>query len=211
MIDISRFDSIIFDLGGVILNIDYHLTIQAFESLGIRDFEARYTQARQSGIFDDLETGRINPGEFRDAIRAMAEVELSDIEIDRAWNAMLLDLPEVRLELLSALKRGHRTFLLSNTNTIHISQLQGRLKKEYGFETLDHLFEKVHLSHNMGLRKPDPQIFNALIEEHSLNPEKTLFIDDSEQHLVGASKVGLVTHHLQLHETIEGLIMIQAS
>lgn len=211
MIDISRFEAIIFDLGGVILNIDYHATIRAFLSLGVSDFEERYTQAAQTTLFDDIETGRISPEEFRNGIRGFIESELSDDQIDGAWNAMLLDFPKIRIDILERVQKSHRTFLLSNTNEIHVAQFYQELKREHGLKSLNPLFEKVHLSHEMGLRKPNPEIFQALIDEHGLNPEKTLFIDDSEQHLVGAQQAELITHHLQPNETIEELIMLQAS
>ena len=99
-----RFKNIIFDLGGVILNIDYHKTIDAFTALGIADFDAMYSQAAQSNLFDDLETGRSTPQQFRDGIRQYLPEGTTDAQIDAAWNALLEDLPAERLRLLEACK-----------------------------------------------------------------------------------------------------------
>lgn len=207
MIDNSKYRSIIFDLGGVILNIDYSKTIEAFNALDIKDFELAYTQAQQTGLFDDIETGKITESQFRDGIRKLTTGNITDMEIDNAWNSMLLDLPEKRLQVLSQLKKTHRLFLLSNTNVIHIKRLGHILNRDHGLRNLDAFFEKVHYSHEMGLRKPDPAIFKKVIAEHDLNPSQTLFIDDSIQHVLGAKKTGLQAYHLKNDQTILDLFL----
>lgn len=205
MIDLKEIDAIIFDFGGVILNLDYYKTIRAFENLGFTDFEERYTQAKQDGVFDEVETGAISEPEFRDRIRALGNIEFADDQIDQAWNAMLLDLPEVRLELLSMLKERKRLFLLSNTNSIHARYFENSIRKEHDGAELKSFFEAGYYSHEMGMRKPNREIFQVLIDNHDLNPFRTLFIDDSEQHIAGATLTGLLTHHLVDGQTIEQL------
>ena len=112
--------NIIFDLGGVILNIDYNLTIEAIKNLGIPDFDHLFSQASQCNLFDRYETGNISSEEFRREINFLCGTTFGDIVIDTAWNTMLLDLPKQRLELLAKLNKTYRTFLLSNANNIHI-------------------------------------------------------------------------------------------
>ena len=119
MQNVEKIKNIIFDLGGVILNIDYQLTVTAFKEIGFDGFENAYSQAAQHQLFDKLETGIISPQEFRDGIRKVAQKDLSDAEIDYAWNKIILDLPAARIALLNQLKTRYRCFLLSNTNKIH--------------------------------------------------------------------------------------------
>lgn len=200
-----NFKAIIFDLGGVILNIDYHKTIEAFKTLGVLNFDELYTQAQQHNVFDDFETGKISDDEFRNYIREVSHQKLSDEQIDSAWNAMLLDLPESRVELLNTLNKKYPIYLYSNTNSIHLKAFSQIISKQYNTELLlESLFLKTYYSHELGMRKPNQEGFLKIMSNHELNPERTLFIDDSEQHLKGAASVGLQTVWLK-DKTIEEL------
>ncbi|MFO8067318.1 MAG: HAD family phosphatase [Bacteroidales bacterium] len=190
--------NIIFDLGGVILNVDYHKSINKFKSLGIADFEKLFTQAKQNKLFDLLDTGEISPEGFRDKIREYGNTNLTDNQIDEAWNAMLLDLPKERIELLQKVKKKYRTFLLSNTNAIHYPEYMRYMKSEFGVENLSELFEKEYLSHEIGMRKPNTETFTHITREQGLNPQETLFIDDTKQHVEGARKAGLNAYWLDI-------------
>ena len=117
--------TLLFDLGGVILNIEYSLTIQAFERIGGQDFQLRYSKAAQSSLFDDFEIGAISKDEFRNGIRALLDVNVSGQKIDHAWNAMLRDLPNARVDLLKHLRSKYQLILFSNTNQIHFATVQG--------------------------------------------------------------------------------------
>ncbi len=183
--------NIIFDLGGVLLNIDYQATIKAFKDLGITDFDRLYTQAGQDNLFDDFDKGKISPEEFRNKVRRIAGLPLTSEAIDQAWNAMLLDFPWPRLDLLQGVRANYRTFLLSNTNAIHFPLFREYLHREYGFDNLDAFFEKQYLSHEIGMHKPDREPFDLIIRENDLVPQETLFIDDSQQHLAGAQAAGI--------------------
>ncbi len=195
--------AIIFDLGNVVLNIDYVRTQHAFEVFGFTNFGELYSQARQAGLFDLFETGKITPAVFRDEVRKLSPaIALSDEQIDRAWNAMLLDLPLARLELLTILKKKYRTFLLSNTNAIHLEALSSYLKKEYGVESLFPYFEKNYYSSEIGLRKPDTGCYEYVLRENKLNPYATVFIDDLLPNIESAKHTGLQTYHLTGGETI---------
>ncbi len=195
---LNKFKNIIFDLGGVIINIDLPLTMTAFEELGIKDVPKLFSTTLQQQLFDFQEKGTITSAQFRDEIRKFSTVHLLDSQIDEAWNALLLDLPKARLELLEKVKRSHRTFLLSNTNEIHIQTIQHYLNKEYGISDLSSFFEKTYLSYQLGMRKPDAELFKLVLDENKLNPSETLFIDDTKQHILAAEKLGIQTYWLDL-------------
>lgn len=193
IIPLKNYKNIIFDLGGVILNIDYSLTESAFVDLGIKDFEKLFSQAKQKHLFDLFDKGAISPADFRNEIKKHLNSHLQNDVIDEAWNAMLLDLPKPRLDFLQKIKTTHRTFLLSNTNQIHIDSFHNYLKTHFGLDNLLGYFEKVYFSYEIGMRKPDAEIFKLVLEENNLNPQETLFIDDSLQHIEGAAKTGINT------------------
>lgn len=200
-----NFNAIIFDLGGVILNIDYHETILAFKKLGVSNFDELYTQAKQNNVFDDFEMGKISDQQFRDYIREVSAKKLTDEQIDTAWNAMLLDLPAERIRLLQRLGKTYPIYLYSNTNSIHLKAFRQIIKAAHGHELLlEDLFLKTYYSHELRMRKPNQDGFLKILANHELKAESTLFIDDSEQHLVGAKSVGLQTVWLK-DNTIEEL------
>ncbi len=195
MID-SNIDAIIFDFGGVLINIDYGATITAFKNLGIKDFDQMYSQAAQSNLFDELEIGQISPQRFINGILEYLPKGTSPNQVVHAWNAMLLDVPEERIKLLLRLKQeGYKIYLLSNTNEIHIDVAYRHWERTNQISP-DDLFDHVYLSHEMGMRKPSTEIFHRVCKEQDLTPSNTLFIDDSIQHIEGAKKCGLKTIHL---------------
>jgi FMN phosphatase YigB (HAD superfamily) len=200
-----NYTAIIFDLGGVLFDIDYQKTADAFRSLGLRDFDAIYSQAKQDGLFDDFETGRSTPAEFRNKLRNRLKPGISDEQLDAAWNAMLLGLRKDKIELLGKLKNKYRLFLLSNTNEIHLKAVFQMMQAEYGFPDLSAFMEKQYFSCRLGMRKPDAEIFEQVLQEQNLLPGETLFIDDSIQHIEGAQRLGILTHHLQKGQSIHRL------
>ncbi len=194
----KKIKNIIFDLGGVIINIDYHLTINAFKALGLQNFDTIFNQAKQIGVFDLLDKGLISPQEFRNEVRRITSSNLTDEQIDKAWNAMLLDFPPSRLELLGRVKSGYKTFLLSNTNAIHFEAYNQILHRTFGVENLSVFFDREYYSHLIHMRKPDADAFELILNENNLKPEETLFIDDTLQHVEGAKKLGILAHHLNI-------------
>ena len=191
--DLSGIKNIIFDLGGVILNIRYQNALEAFQKLSTSQQTIAFSQQKQSRLFDDYETGRISDQAFREGLRQHYEIEASDAEIDAAWNAMLLDIPAERITLLQALSQKYRLFLLSNTNAIHLVHFTLLVAEGFAIPSLDSLFEKTYYSHLIGQRKPDAPVFEHILNRHQLNRRETLFIDDSIQHIEGARQVGLQT------------------
>ena len=200
----KKITTILFDLGGVILNLDYHKTIHAFKNLGGETFEERYSQAKQSDVFDLYETGKINDDSFRNHLRDLVGKNLSDQDIDKAWNAMLLDLPKERVDLLNDLRQDYRILLFSNTNAIHLRKFQEIIGDQHGNpQLLEELFHQTYYSHILGLRKPHPEAFQAILDEQGLKAEELFFIDDSVQHIEGARSMGILAHHLVDGDIIE--------
>lgn len=205
----NKYKNIIFDLGGVLLNIDYSLVTKAFSALGLSNFDELYSKAHQTKLFDLYEKGQISSEAFRNHVKTCFSTLIDDSTIDKAWNAMLLDLPPERLHLLQQLKTGHRIFLLSNTNDIHIQYINNYLKETFGINDLSGYFEKVYLSYEVGMRKPDAEIFELVLSENNLDPNETLFIDDSIQHIEGAKKLGIHTYWLDVKkESVMDLFLV---
>ena len=196
--------SVIFDLGGVIYGVDYHKTINAFKAIGIDRFEEVYAKAGQSDLFNDLEEGKISRAVFVERIKTLSGQDMISSQIFIAWNSMLLGFMPDALTCLKRLSGSYRLFLLSNTNEIHIQEIESRVGVEV-FSDFCALFEKVYLSHELGLRKPHPEVFTHIIEEQGLAASETLFIDDSFQHVEGAIKAGLRAYHLRDDQTIDQL------
>ncbi len=194
--------NILFDFGGVIINIDYRLTIEAFKKLGIKNFEEHYSKLRQSHLFDELEKGMIKPAEFRNRICGISKSPLTDEQIDNAWNAILIDLPKENIDFLESLKKNYRLFLLSNTNEIHERAFLEMIQKKFGSDVLKKVFEQIYFSHHLHMRKPDPAIFSYVLKENNLQAEETLFVDDSLQHIEGAKIAGLQTSYFEKGKTL---------
>lgn len=198
---------IIFDLGGVLLNIDYLRTEQAFVKLGIENFHELYSQARQSDLFDRFETGQVKEAGFVAALQQLAGIPISAEQVKDSWNAMLLDFPLKRLQLLQQLRLYYDLVLLSNTNEIHEAAFSKMLQEERGMG-LGAFFDKVYLSHRIGMRKPSKEVFRYILEENGFTAEHTLFIDDSIQHIEGAKEAGIQTIYLEKGMTIEDNIFL---
>ena len=201
--------NIIFDLGVVILDVDYNLAADAFKKLGIPHFDELYSKKKQGSFFDDFETGHLSNEEFRAEIRKHIPHAVTDDQIHEAWNAMLLSVPESTFELLENIGKQKRIFLLSNTNRIHITAFSKIIEKQYGFQKFEALFEKTYYSCNVGMRKPNADIFDLVVRENNLNISETLFIDDSPQHVEGARSYGLTALHLQNNSKVEDLVPLK--
>ena len=196
--------SVIFDLGGVIYAVDYHKTINGFKALGIDRFEEVYAKAGQSDLFNDFEEGKISRAIFVERIKNLSRKNMTSSQIVNAWNGMLLGFMPDAIACLKRLSSSYRLFLLSNTNEIHIQEIESRVGTAF-FSDFCSLFENVYLSHELGLRKPHPEVFKHILNQQGLKANETFFIDDSIQHVEGAIKAGLQAHHLTDEQTIDQL------
>lgn len=201
----SAIKNIIFDLGGVLLNIDYQKTTNAFKQLGYVDFESMYSMLKGNNVFDSLETGHISEEAFYRYMTGAASVTVTNRQVQAAWNAMILDFRTESLGHLKILREKYRVFLLSNTNSIHKKAFDLILNEQTGVAGLEHYFEKAYFSQQVGLRKPDSGIFEHVLQDAGIAATESLFIDDLPPNIETADRLGFKTHLLQPHERIEHL------
>jgi glucose-1-phosphatase len=187
--------NIIFDLGGVLLNIDFKKTAEAFTKLGVKNFDSYYTQFHVNPLFKQLETGHIINESFYDELRKTASIQSGNATIDAAWNAMLLNFPAERIEKLKTLSTQYAIFLFSNTNAIHHAFFINAFYNEYGFN-FDSLFKKAYYSHLIGYRKPAIEAFTFVVNDAGINAAETLFIDDTLPNADAAQQAGLQAAYL---------------
>lgn len=180
-------NAIIFDLGGVIINLNQQLTFSAFEKIGGTEEKLH----AKPEVFTNYEKGKISTSRFLSELTLQLNEGVSEAEIINAWNAMLLDVPAHRLQLIRQLSARYRLFVLSNTNELHIAEFEKIFNREHPAENWYGLFEKVYYSHQVGYRKPEPQIFEHVLQEQRLDVGRTLFIDDTEMHVNAARKLGI--------------------
>ncbi len=202
----GQIKNIIFDLGGVIINLDIPKTISEFNKLSNQPFESIYNQLQQTPVFDSFDKGQITEKDFFVELKKALRNDVTDEELLFAWNAMLLDFPKHRLELLSKLKPNYRLFLLSNTNESHVLEFEKTLFASHGYQNLEPFFEKVYYSCRMNQRKPNADIFESVLNENNLIAEQTLFIDDSPQHVEGALTLGVKAMLLEKNNEVEDLL-----
>ena len=205
----SAIKNILFDLGGVLYHIDYGITIKAFEKLGIKNFHKHFSQQQQNNLFDQLETGKISNTDFIKEMKVLLP-NCTKEEIINAWNGLLIGIPKENIQLLKDLSKQYRLFLLSNTNLIHINQINKLLYEDYNLKSLDPLFDKIYLSHQIGMRKPNRETFEWVLKDAGILAHETLFIEDSIQHIKGANKVGIRTHLWNSNEPFKGFFLDRA-
>ena len=191
--------NLIFDLGNVILNIDTKLSAKAFAQYGMNDFEKLYTLASQNELFDRLEVGSITENEFYDDFRKVTGCKLDNQILEQCWNALIMDFPAARIEMLKRLKNEgrYRTFILSNTNIIHYRFYTALLNRTYGVDGLESLVEHAYFSHEIGLKKPNRDIFDHVVANSHIKPEESIFIDDNEANIKAANALGFNTIFLK--------------
>ncbi len=200
---LSGVKNIIIDMGGVILDIDYTLTAKAFEKMGVPDFEKLFTQANQSVFIEEFERGNLSPEEFRKQVCKLTSKSFEENEIDKAWNALILEPKISRIASLRALSACCDLYLLSNNNAIHYNQCIATINTMLNFEEFSSLFKKSYYSHLIKQRKPDAASFEYVLQENNLNKEETVFWDDSVQHLAAAAALGLRTQRIDSQITID--------
>ena len=198
----QKIKNIIFDLGGVILNLDFKLTVLAFAEFGIGNFNEYYTLQFATSLFKKLERGEITADEFYNQFRELVNLPISNEQIQHAWNALLLDFPKERIEWLKAISKRYKIYLLSNTNEIHYNAFTATYRKTIEDKNFDDLFIKAYYSHKVGLRKPSKEIFEMVIRNENLNVTETLFIDDGEANIEAAKSLGFQTVHLLTPKTV---------
>ena len=193
--------NIVFDLGGVLVDLDFKAAINGLQEAGFANVKEQLQAFDRDGIFQKFELGEMTADEFRSAIRENSTVALTDEEVDNLWNLMLLEIPREKLELILELRGKYMVYLLSNTNSIHWDYVCKNAFNYRGFRVEDY-FEETFLSYKMHLAKPDKAIFEKVLSDANLLAEETLFIDDSEANCKAAQEVGIHAHHYHVGDDL---------
>jgi len=201
----SNIKNLIFDLGGVILNIDFQKAINNLKEIGFVTFDKLYNQLDQSSLFDNFDKGLITPSEFREELCKATNIIVSDEAFNKAWNSMLVEIPVDIIRLLKNLKKYFKTFLLSNTNEIHLEHLFNYTQRTYNLKSLDPLFDKPYFSCRVHMRKPDNEIYVKVLNDENLISAETLFIDDFQFNVDAAVKLGIQGYCLQKDDSLKDI------
>ena len=188
----TSIQTIIFDLGGVLLDIDPGRTIEAFRELGMPEFIRPGGWQYGHQVFTDMEQGLISNNQFRSRINKLLPKQVAEETIDRAWCAMLIGFDQAKIEFVRKLKKDYTLYLFSNTNAIHQSFFRELYFRKFQ-QDLDRLFTRAYYSSDISLRKPSVEAFQFVINDAGINPASALFIDDSEDNIRGAGQTGLQT------------------
>ena len=184
-------NTIIFDFGDIFIDLDKEAPVIAFNKLGLHDWNDDLRT-----INSQFEKGQISELDFIEGFQKyLPDASIEDVRI--AWNTILLDFPLYRLEFLQLLTTKYRLFLLSNTDSIHIDKFQHKVGESF-YRDFYQCFEKVYFSFELGMRKPDAEIFNYVIQKNDLSPKRTLFIDDKKENTDAAAALGINVWNLQV-------------
>ena len=201
----AKIKNIIFDLGGVILDIDETIVYKELEKLGINVSELAHSKEFME-LISKFDTGIYTAPTFRKRMKALVHQEkMTDQKFDAIWSAMLLDIPRERIEAIEKVKKHYKIFLMSNTNVIHYDLYVRDLQLRFGYNEFDALFDKSYFSFAEHLEKPDPRFFELILDHEGLVPEETLFIDDTEANIKVAKKLGIRTYHISRDELVRNL------
>ncbi|MBS1686996.1 MAG: HAD family phosphatase [Bacteroidetes bacterium] len=205
-IDPSGIDTLVFDLGNVIIDIDYDVMIAAFRRIAARDFSELITYSAQDDLFSRYERGDISSAEFRAALRPYMVAGVSDAEIDRAWNAILYRYPSDKFDRLKALRTRYGVYALSNINEIHLTDIDRYVSQNLGATDMRSFFDHAYYSHELRMRKPESRIYQAVIDHAGIAPERSLFIDDKKENTDAAAALGFRVHHLTARDSLIELL-----
>lgn len=197
--------NILFDFGGVFYDLDFSKTSDAFKALGFSDFDNQFTQYQADTLFQQLETGTISPEVFFGKIQSLLPAPVTHEQIRDAWNALLLGYRSTSLAYLAELKKEYQLFLLSNTNQIHYDYFTAQLLEQTPYPSLESFFTKAYYSQQVGLRKPDIEVFEHILKDAGIKAEETLFIDDSYTNFPNAEKLGMKIYLLKPGMLIEDI------
>lgn len=191
----NTIQNIIFDLGGVLLNIDFERSQKAFQQLGVTNFRDMISPTHANDLFHALETGMDIPS-FYEQFRKQTGTHFTNEVIEEAWNALLIDFRKESVEKLQQLKPKYQLFLLSNTNEIHVQRIHRMFREQFHGQEFEDHFHAAYYSQRIGLRKPDAKAWLHVLNTHALNPAETLFIDDGAANIEAAQQLGMHTVHL---------------
>ncbi|PZX52467.1 putative hydrolase of the HAD superfamily [Algoriphagus ratkowskyi] len=195
-------DFLIFDLGNVIIDLDYSKALQRIKEEVSFEFYEKVDGFYLTDFHKDYEIGIIDSGQFRDAVRSYFQQSWTDEKVDELWNCLLLKIPLNRLKLISKLRENFQVGVLSNTNLIHIHAVNRILQQDHGLENFDPIFDWVFLSHEMGLAKPNIEIYEKMLVDLDTSAGRVIFFDDLFANVEGARAVGIQAVHVTGPEVI---------
>lgn len=194
----NEIENIIFDLGGVIINLDIDATFQKFSKIFKQSVTSEiFTDHKQYKFFRDFEVGRIDDRVFREHIRRLARIDIEDAILDEAWNAMLRDIPEERISWIHDITKKYNCVVLSNTNSIHIRHFHHIFNTTTPHDSPISFFQKVFYSYEIGERKPDARAFEVVLDETGFDPSRTLVYDDLKENIETAQRLGMQTVYVE--------------
>ncbi len=196
-----KITTLIFDLGGVIVDLDWERCVENFRKIGVSEMDALISTTLQRGFILQYERGEISSEEFRNEVRKYSDMDLTDDEINYAWTSLLVHVPEEKLQLLRELKKKYRVLMLSNTNELSFDFCEENFFNKNGFQTDDY-FDKCYLSYKMGMNKPDADIFETLLAEENLKAEECLFLDDGIQNVKTARALNINAEYVKPYSSI---------
>lgn len=196
--DFSNIKNIIFDLGNVVIDIDFDLTYAAFGKLMGVNLEEATRRMDELRVYDRVERGEFSDEQFSEFLKEGLGLDNSHAEIIEAWNSLLLDLPAERVDLIQDLNVKYGVFCLSNTSNPHIVECNHRLKASTGIGDLKHIFDTAYLSYEIQMRKPDSEIYEFVLRDIDTKPEETLFLDDNLDNIKAAQALGINTIHVDV-------------
>lgn len=199
----SSVKNIVFDLGGVVIDINPAASFSAMQALAASSVSVVDQFSEHTDVFLDYEKGLIDDEQFRAGIRELTQQpDTLASTIDDAWCQMLLEIPRSRMQLLAQLRKQYRTFVLSNTNSIHVVAFNKMVATITDHATIEPFFEKVYYSHELKMRKPEAEIYQYVLTDSNLLPHETLFLDDREENLVAAEALGILTRQVTPEHSI---------
>ncbi len=194
--------NIILDLGGVIIDIDYHKPVVAFRELSIKNLDEMYSQKDANPLFESLEVGAITNDFFVNSVQQMTNQTISTEQVYQAWNSILLNFRAETVAYILSLKEQFQLYLLSNTNAIHQASFEATFIKEFGFP-IQNCFHKIYYSHQIGLRKPYANAYQFVLNDANIKARESIFIDDSPVNIPAAQALGIATHLLLPAQKLE--------
>lgn len=202
----SKIKNLLFDFGGVIIGIDKNAAVKRFQEIGATNITEYLNEYRQTGIFLELEEGKLTREEFYDAFRKLFGAHISSEDIDSGWLAFLTSIPPYKLELLDSLRKKYKVYMLSNTNPVVAEWAHSKEFTPSG-RNVSSYFDKCYLSYEIGCAKPDLAIYQHVIDDAQINPEETIFFDDGQANLDAAAKLGFKTQLVHQDDDLRKFFM----
>lgn len=206
------YKNLVFDIGNVIVDIDFDVIVAEFQKLSVVDFKEILSYSKQNPIFDWMDIGKISAAQFRQELRKVLKPGVTDDEINKAWNSILINYPEQKFRLLRELKMHYKTFALSNINELHVAAINKAAQTKFGEKEFGNFFHRAYYSNEIGHRKPDKEIYEFIAAREKLVPAETFFVDDKEENIETARSLGWQAYHLRdrdkLHELLAELKII---